>query len=317
MTLPDFIEIDGLKIFDRVPFEIAFIYEYSSNDEQRFLKVEYADFEFYTEFWNYRQFWDKFESGQYYGEDLNILNDNLLKPYMKSFSLGFYEGYKVFDIELQRRTAIFNSDAQTIANKVFETIITPIPGLCISAGHRIDNKRIKVIKHDLWLQSGKEMGAYYKAWFYVINNPRNFTQLFKTHEQFISFYKSSLEYWKNKTGGEGLYDGLKTVLSSIADVKISKINAVDNSTLKHRHHAIIYKYKVDAKYIPNVFSAKEIEMEFGAKRKQAFYTIWNVKGKNYKAPTENELRIVIANLNEFPLAQKAATNDLDEIIKKL
>ena len=86
--------------------------------------------------------------------------------------------------------------------------------------------------------------------------------------------------------------------------------------LTHRHHALIYKYKADAKYIPNSFIASEIQKEFGAKRKQAFYTIWNKKGAKYRAPTEKELEIIIPYLEEYPNAQKAAINDLEKLKSK-
>jgi hypothetical protein len=84
----------------------------------------------------------------------------------------------------------------------------------------------------------------------------------------------------------------------------------DDSGLDHRHQAIIYWYKANAKYIPNLFIPAEIEREFGPKRKQAFYTVWNPRGKNYRPITVKELEVIIPFLEDFPDAQKAAINDL-------
>ena len=89
---------------------------------------------------------------------------------------------------------------------------------------------------------------------------------------------------------------------------------VHSDILTHREHALIYKYKADAGYIvPNSFSGAEIEKLFGAKRKQAFYSIWNEGGKTYKAPKVDELEKIIPYLVEHPLAQKAVINDLANI----
>lgn len=93
--------------------------------------------------------------------------------------------------------------------------------------------------------------------------------------------------------------------------KFSEIKS--RNKLNHRHHAIIYKFKAEANYIPAVFNPSDIEREFGAKRKQAFYTIWNEKGANYRPPTAKELEICIPFLEEFPNAKKAAENYLDKL----
>jgi len=89
---------------------------------------------------------------------------------------------------------------------------------------------------------------------------------------------------------------------------------LQKNDLKHRHHALIYKYKANAGYIvPNAFNGTEIQKEFGAKRKQAFYSVWDKTGKTYKAPTWNELNVIIPHLADYPNAQKAVINDLAKL----
>jgi hypothetical protein len=107
-------------------------------------------------------------------------------------------------------------------------------------------------------------------------------------------------------------------ITEIKEILLSNIKPaslrVHSDILTHREHALIYKYKADAGYIvPNSFSGAEIEKQFGAKRKQAFYSIWNEGGKTYKAPKVDELEKIIPYLVEHPLAQKAVINDLAKI----
>jgi hypothetical protein len=126
-----------------------------------------------------------------------------------------------------------------------------------------------------WLYDlGKRNGEIYKAWTIIFENPSTFEDYFRE--------KGNLKHRKT-------------------------------SYLSHRDEAIIYKYKADWGYIPNDFNPVEIEKEFGAKRKQAIYTIWNKKGKTYRPPTKKELAKIIPFLIDFPNSKKAAENDLDNI----
>jgi hypothetical protein len=215
----DFYGMDGeINLFNTVPFEIAFIYRYAADDVQRFLTVEYGELKFLTDYLSYSSFDGRFRSEEFYDENLTLLDFESLKPYLKSYIRGFFEGYDQFEDNIGGQTKVFGSDSQTIANKVFETITAPLHGLNVSTSQRVGGKRYKIITHHLWFESGKELGSNYKAWFYVINNPQNFTILFKKHEPFISFYNSSLAYWKGELGGEGIADGLNTILMSIGSL---------------------------------------------------------------------------------------------------
>jgi hypothetical protein len=117
-----------------------------------------------------------------------------------------------------------------------------------------------------------------------------------------------LHFDKSKTIPVSIWFKKKREQLNLAD------NKKENSKLTHRHHALIYKYKADVGIIiPNSFNGTEIQKEFGAKRKQAFYSIWDKNGSTYRRPTLNELQIVITCLSEFPIAQNAAINDLNNL----
>lgn len=104
---------------------------------------------------------------------------------------------------------------------------------------------------------------------------------------------------------------IKEILLSNTKPSILRIHT---GKLTHREHALIYKYKADAGIIqPNSFNGTEIEKEFGAKRKQAFYSIWDLNGKTYRKPTLKELESIMPFLSEYETAHKALINDIDKI----
>ncbi len=92
---------------------------------------------------------------------------------------------------------------------------------------------------------------------------------------------------------------------------------IPKNALTHREEMLIFKYKANAGYISKTINAAEIARKFGNKRRQAYYSTWNDKGKNYIAPKEKELNRVIPRLIDFPNAQKGAINDLDTLRNKL
>lgn len=103
----------------------------------------------------------------------------------------------------------------------------------------------------------------------------------------------------------------KGVLSP-ENAKIKK-TPTNEPELTHRQHAIIYRYKALANYIPNEFRRTVITAQYGKGREKAIDTIWNEKGANYRPVTGPELNSIIPFLAEFPNALKAAINDLDRI----
>jgi hypothetical protein len=104
--------------------------------------------------------------------------------------------------------------------------------------------------------------------------------------------------------------------------ELNKILHVDKNTLSksgpklmgltHRQEAIIRKYKIDAKVIPNEYYRTEIRKQFGKKREQAIDSV-NEVSKTYTPITTKELQTIIPYLEEYPNAQKAAINDLHKL----
>ncbi|HLO61301.1 MAG TPA: hypothetical protein VK179_21295 [Bacteroidales bacterium] len=85
--------------------------------------------------------------------------------------------------------------------------------------------------------------------------------------------------------------------------------------LTHRQQAIIYFFKIQAK-VAKPLSRKEQRELGGKKREQAFDTIMNPKGKNYKPLTISEINFVLPILENFPEAYKLAKEKLIELQKK-
>ena len=80
----------------------------------------------------------------------------------------------------------------------------------------------------------------------------------------------------------------------------------------HRVEAIAYNYKVKAKMIDPITAAEKRAL--GKNRELAFNSLLNTPAsKTYKAPTAKELKSAIELLCDFPIAQKAAQNDLDTL----
>ena len=122
------------------------------------------------------------------------------------------------------------------------------------------------------------------------------------------------QFWY-QTSNYDLANCAQEIISFIKNAEINNKSAND-SKLSHRLEAIIYYYKTHYGYLPKVFDAKKIEEDYGAKRKQAIYTVWSTKGKTYKKPTALEIQAAIPHLIDFPNAKKAAVNDLDGLIKR-
>ncbi|WP_158991428.1 hypothetical protein [Mucilaginibacter sp. L196] len=118
-----------------------------------------------------------------------------------------------------------------------------------------------------------------------------------------------------KTVSRGFLLALQHLKVELCDESTKK-SEKNSDSLDHRHIAVIYKYKAEARYIPNEFRPSKIKKEFGKGLEKAIYTIWNIKGNTYKAPTAKELETIIPHLKDYPNAQKAAINDLD-ILSKL
>ncbi len=105
----------------------------------------------------------------------------------------------------------------------------------------------------------------------------------------------------------------KELISIDDNLATRKTETLKESSLTHREHALIYKYKADAGYLPNSFNGTEIEKTYGAKRKQAFYSIWHKKGDTFKTPRLKELKSIEPHLVKFERAHSALKNDIDSL----
>jgi hypothetical protein len=89
--------------------------------------------------------------------------------------------------------------------------------------------------------------------------------------------------------------------------------------LTYREEAIKVTYLMKAKVIDKYnFNWKKYATEQGVKKPDQFYkkgwnTVFANTGKNYRPPTEIELKNVKANLLEFPDIQKAIENDIFQV----
>jgi hypothetical protein len=214
-----FLPVDeGRDIFKSIPFEIALVYKYSYPQRFRFIRVEGEDYYFYTASDLYYNFKEAFLKGRIYIDEDHIADSENIRPFYKAYAAGFFEGYNQLDQIVEASTRIFREDPNSVVNKVFEYINKSIPGLASYGGAFEKNgEYFHIVSKELWYNVGCDMGKQYKAWYYIVNNPKYFVDLFKTHPVYIEYYNESLRSWKSTPGGEGMVSQLKKLLASVEE----------------------------------------------------------------------------------------------------
>jgi len=255
----NFIEINtGFNLFDDVPFEIAIIFERGGiipgevdNSTHLFTKVGFGNNQsFFAESYGYYLFREYLEQGGLFTEKLQPITINNIQPYYEAYANGFYKGYSEYNAQVEHSTALFNKDTQIIANRVFKTVTTSIPNMTSTGGKRKGDRIVKTLKKSLWEEAGRKTGEKYKAWYFIINNPKLFTGLFRQDKQMIARYKLLLKMYKNQDIYAGLYFKLNKLIGEIEGnkdiqgIKEPETGKENNYTAKY--YALAYFFDCEA-----------------------------------------------------------------------
>lgn len=212
------IDLTFEPIFDRIPIEIEVIFKYSFQEGKlydRFQKItgpNFLSFAFYVDYWNFIEEWKK---GLVFGENGEAI-ENII-PYYEAYSNGFMDGYFEFENEIKEIGQIFNQNSFPI-DAIFKETKQQLHAFS-SRGYFYKNddskeKPIPIIKKDLLYSGGLKIGRNYKAWSYIIKNPKPFIQLFR------EFYSSTFELYEKEfrkwnSHHEGYISPLQIVIDEI------------------------------------------------------------------------------------------------------
>ena len=204
-------------VYHKIPFEIEIIFsKYYQDEDLRFVGFKTKDYHFYTPKPEYETFIKHWRNGEIYTESLQSLNEENVQPYYKAYGDGFTKGYNGFDTKIKNSTSVF-SDNQATIRRIFGFVITPFPGLASYGRGELKDKSVKIIDREIWFEAGVKAGENYKAWYFILNNPSYFVELFRTHKPIIDLYKAAVRLWKDKPGGTGVYSNLVQLLTEIGE----------------------------------------------------------------------------------------------------
>lgn len=226
-----FQEIDFDLNFGKVPFEIGVIFKYSFWEGKlynRYQKIKGENFSSFVPYGDYWAFIEKREKGLIYGENGESLED--ISPYYEAYSKGFLDGYFEFENEIKESSHIFYQNSFAIENIFDEIKIEVLPFASRGYFYKNDDskeKPISIIKKDLLYSGGLKIGRNYKAWFYIIKNPKPFIQLFR------EFYSSTFELYENEfrewnSHHEGYISPLQIVIDEIQGKATGEKNTIEN-----------------------------------------------------------------------------------------
>lgn len=230
------IDLTNDSIFDKIPIEIEVIFKYSFQEgtlDNRFIKITKSNYFVFAprlDYWNFLEEWKK---DLIYGKNGKPIKD--ITPYFEAYSKGFLDGYFEFENEVKEIGQIFNQNSFPI-DAIFKEARTEEMAFS-SRGYFYKNDDpnetpIPIIKKDLLYSGGIKVGRNYKAWFYIVKNPKPFIQLFR------EFYSSTFEFYENEfriwnSHHEGYISPLQIV--------IDEIRAKKSNEPKQENKSMIFK----------------------------------------------------------------------------
>lgn len=217
-----FREIDNTPggIVEKLPVEIEVMFNYAlDNGEifQKFLKLQGDDYKSYVFYLDWCDFKEQVRNEKVFDEDGNKFNDETLEIYCKSYSSGFVEGYIDLDKEIRDASSVFQTTNEETAERIFSIIHTRHHPF---SGHRnflykdeTGEEGIPVLTRSILEEDGKKIGRYYKAWFFIVHNPKLFVTRFRSF--YIEHYKLIESALKERNKHHKEY---RTELQDIIDV---------------------------------------------------------------------------------------------------
>jgi hypothetical protein len=214
-----------------IPIEIKSIFKHEFHDGKlynRYQKLSGENYLSFTPYGDYWEFIDDWKGYKVFGENGKPIEDII--PYYEAYSKGFMDGYFEFEIEIKEFSQIFFQNSFP-TEKIFDEIkSTPMP--FSSRGYYYPNddfkqKAIPVLNKSLLAADGKKIGRNYKAWFYILKNPKPFIPLFRSfYSESFKFYEE--EYRKWNAHHEGYISSLQIVIDEIQAKETSQSNLNEN-----------------------------------------------------------------------------------------
>ncbi len=296
---------------EKAPREIwaVFMYGYGFNDEHnltgRFARIECSDFYLYAYQADLNNFVDELEAQKIHGESGELLDRGSVAPYLKSYAQGFWDGYNNFKSIVEDETGVFGADMNIVADRIFREVT--ISHHVLSTRGYLNNRQ-KILKHDLFFENAKKVGASYRAWFYIVNNPKLFVQMFLDNFRPTLLKVEALlrEYNGHDKDDKSYYIIKDSVVdvSGASNTELSELSAFEIA-LRHwylvgsREEAYIVPKQVGEKY-GHLRNAKNIEKAYG---RIETGTSGNIK----------QLTNIQQSLSEYPQIQRAIENDIAKL----
>jgi len=208
------IDLKFEPIFDSIPIEIEVIFKYSSYEGKlysRYQKISDPNFVSFTPYVDYWEFVEAWKSDLVFGENGKPIDDII--PYYEAYSKGFLEGYFEFENEIKELNQIFGPDSFPI-DKIFKEIKLEVMPFSSRGYFYKDEEPIPIMKKDLLFEDGAKVGRNYKAWFYIIKNPKPFIPLFRDF-YFESYKLYELQFKERNSHIENYSSGLQSVIEEI------------------------------------------------------------------------------------------------------
>jgi len=215
-----FQEIDLIYDFpiEGFPIEIEVIFKhefYEGKLVNRFQKLEGENYKSFTPYGDYWEFVGIWRKDLVFTENGEPIEDII--PYYEAYSKGFLDGYFEFENEIKELNQIFGPTPFPI-DKIFKEIkLEVMPFSSRGYVYKDDNndaEPIPIMKKDLLFEGGAKVGRNYKAWFYIIKNPKPFIPLFRRF-YFESYKFYELQFRKRNSHIENYSSELQTVIDEI------------------------------------------------------------------------------------------------------
>jgi hypothetical protein len=207
--------------------------------------------------------------GLVFDEELNVVSNKNIKPFLIEYSKGFNKGYFEFESTFKKDNSLFNNSNEQIVYKVYSRVINEKKGsFPMYSSFELSQsdlekkirkeKGIKILfklKKESFFNSGFEGGEFYKAWEIILNNPTIFEPIFikanlekettKTEIEAIDLSDSTtatekiiylqklgvIDFLRTKQPFISSINSLATVLSAVTGAKSGTIQPMLNAML--------------------------------------------------------------------------------------
>lgn len=290
------IDLSAFGILEKCPIEISVIFEYDffeSEMTSRYQLIEGPNFKsyaYYDDFWKFIENW---KNDKIFDENGNHIQN--LQPYKEAYSFGFNEGYFEFENEIKDIHSLFQ-DNYFLFDKIFSETLSKQYAFT-SCGYFYPNndhkqKPLPILKTDFLIKGGRDAGRKYKAWYYIIHNPKPFIPIFR------AFYGKHYQRYENifrerNTHIPNYCTNLQAVIDEI-EKDLSQLPTHE----KTFDPEIKTGFKIEPKIIDPLFEGLKSYFDGREKDLKELLSGENISKKLYFKSTGNKLTDVFYRLHE-------------------